>query len=256
MPSATVDRHQNNQIALLCTLHASSTSAKQKVTDLLSTGREYYTTGKAQCTTWCYFTPSTRPKAPSQLISKDEKETVVAGFEIYSDKQALSTQQNEDWFKNFQKTVKEEKLFNERGEEQVAWYPTAGFVAREDAAPPYGGIVMLAVFTCKEGKRDEVVKVVGSYTEFVRENEPGVLTYCTMVRPKAPNQILLFERYQNSKALGAHGTTKEFKAMFKGIAPHIEVKQTKLQQFEEFDNAFVSNVIGGGRHEVAVAAKL
>lgn len=42
----------------------------------------------------------------------------------------------------------------------------------------------------------------------------------------------------------------------KGIAPHIEVKQTKLQQFEEFDNAFVSNVIGGGRHEVAVAAKL
>src|SRR4051812_34394380 len=34
-----------------------------------------------------------------------------------------------------------------------------------------------------------------------------------MIRPKGPNQVLLFERYKDHKALGAHGSTKEFKAM-------------------------------------------
>lgn len=52
-----------------------------------------------------------------------------------------------------------------------------------------------------------------NYTQYVLEKESNVLTYCTMTRPKAPNQVLLFERYKDAKALGAHGSTKEFKAM-------------------------------------------
>lgn len=32
----------------------------------------------------------------------------------------------------------------------------------------------------------------------------------------------------------------------KGIAPHIEVKQTKLQEWMELDNAFVGNVVSQG----------
>jgi len=40
-----------------------------------------------------------------------------------------------------------------------------------------------------------------------------VLTYCFMTRPKAPNEILVFERYKDTKALAAHGSAKEFKAM-------------------------------------------
>jgi len=51
------------------------------------------------------------------------------------------------------------------------------------------------------------------YTEWVKENESGVLTYCTMTRPKEPNKVMLFERYKDHKALGAHGSTNEFKAM-------------------------------------------
>jgi len=49
--------------------------------------------------------------------------------------------------------------------------------------------------------------------DWVQKNEPDVLTYCWMTRPKAPNQLLVFERYRDAKALGAHGSTKEFKAM-------------------------------------------
>lgn len=81
-------------------------------------------------------------------------------MEIYTDKQALSTQQQEDWFKDFQRQVKNENLYSTDGEELVVWYPTAGFVARTNVATPYGGVVMLAIFTCKEGKRDAVVEVL------------------------------------------------------------------------------------------------
>lgn len=81
-------------------------------------------------------------------------------MEIYADKQALSTQQEEDWFKTFQKSVKTEGLYSEKGEEMVVWYPTAGFIAREDVAAPYGGVIMLALFTSKDGERDAVVEVL------------------------------------------------------------------------------------------------
>lgn len=90
-------------------------------------------------------------------------------MEIYSDKQALSTQMKESWFQNFGERVKRERLYdtskaNGKGEHMVAWYPVAGFVAREESklARPFGHgvVVMLAVFTCKEGKRDQVVKVL------------------------------------------------------------------------------------------------
>lgn len=82
-------------------------------------------------------------------------------MEIYSDKQALTTQQSESWFQNFQKKVKDERLY-EKDEELVVWYPTAGFVSRSDSAAPFGNgtVVMLAVFTCKDGQRDKVVDVI------------------------------------------------------------------------------------------------
>lgn len=51
------------------------------------------------------------------------------------------------------------------------------------------------------------------YTSYVLEKESGVLTYCILTRPKAPNELLMFERYQDHKALAAHGGTKEFRSM-------------------------------------------
>lgn len=34
-----------------------------------------------------------------------------------------------------------------------------------------------------------------------------------MINPKALNEVLLFERYKDLAALGAHGKTPQFKAM-------------------------------------------
>ena len=42
--------------------------------------------------------------------------------------------------------------------------------------------------------------------------------------------------------IGKRHSTDVFSS--KGIAPHIEVKQTKIQEFMELDDAFVSNVVG------------
>ena len=153
--------HSNNKIALLCTIHASSTTSRDKIlTSLKSASTDYYRNAKSQCTTWTYFQPSTRPKAPSQLIAKDKKDVVIGGLEIYTDKQALSSQQQESWFKEHERRAKSENWY-EKDEELVVWYPTAGFVSRDDSTQAgQGKIVMLAVFTCKEGKRNAVVDVI------------------------------------------------------------------------------------------------
>lgn len=81
-------------------------------------------------------------------------------MEIYSSKDALSTQQSEKWFKDYEKKVKEEGLVS-RGGELVVWYPVAGFVSRnEGTVAGEGTVVMVAVFTCKEGGREAVVEVL------------------------------------------------------------------------------------------------
>lgn len=82
-------------------------------------------------------------------------------MEIYTNKNALSTQQQEQWFKDYASLVEKEGLAA-KPEELVVWYPTAGFVSRDDATVAgRGTIVMIAVFKCKSGKRDQVVEVLG-----------------------------------------------------------------------------------------------
>ena len=83
------------------------------------------------------------------------------------------------------------------------------------------------------------------FCDWVETNEPTTYTYCVMTRPKAPNEVLLFERYADLQALGVHGTTKEFKAMFRATGPFIRVKETVLSEWEELDGSFVSNQPGG-----------
>ena len=59
----------------------------------------------------------------------------------------------------------------------------------------------------------ELTNVSEYISSWVASNEPDVLTYCVLTRPKAPNEIVMFERYKDHKALGSHGSTKQFKGM-------------------------------------------
>jgi len=83
---------------------------------------------------------------------------MIAGLEIYTSKSALSTQLEDPTFQSYHTAVKAEDLYA-KPEELVAWYPEAGFVAREAVAGPFGGgnIVMVAKFLCREGGRDKVL---------------------------------------------------------------------------------------------------
>ena len=148
-----------NSIALICFLHPSSQSAQQTIlTDLQSSSQHYYRHPKSLCTTWTYFTPSTRKGALYQQLStsfpakSDSRKLLLGGVEIYTDKSALSKQMQEEWFKAFQRKTKDEKLLVEgKGEEMRVWEPVGGFVsrgAREEG--DRGVIVMLAVFECKD----------------------------------------------------------------------------------------------------------
>ena len=47
------------------------------------------------------------------------------------------------------------------------------------------------------------------FATWVTDNEPGVLTYAILTRPKAPKELLLFVRYADRKALKGHNEAPE-----------------------------------------------
>jgi quinol monooxygenase YgiN len=51
--------------------------------------------------------------------------------------------------------------------------------------------------------------IIRQFAPWVRENEPGVLTYAGFTRPKAPDEILLFVRYKDKKAMIGHDKAPE-----------------------------------------------
>ncbi|KIX10522.1 uncharacterized protein Z518_01605 [Rhinocladiella mackenziei CBS 650.93] len=181
------------------------------------------------------------------MVPPSERDTMIGRMEIYTESSALATVQASSEYKEYFDLVERESLYA-TNEDLAAWYPTAGFVARKgEKETPRAGIVMLAKFVCKDGEdmREKLVDVLGKFCDWVEANEAGTLTYCVMTRPKAPNEVLLFERYLNLQALGVHGKTKEFKAMFKGTGPFIQGRKTVLSEWVEQDGSFVSNTPGG-----------
>ena len=92
------------------------------------------------------------------------------------------------------------------------------------------------------------------FCEWVRENEPGVLTYTVMTRPdsKQSTEVVMYERYRDLDSFKGHGSSKEFKAMFKGLLPHINPKMTRMAEWAEVGESFTGTKVGGGE----VKAKL
>jgi quinol monooxygenase YgiN len=65
-----------------------------------------------------------------------------------------------------------------------------------------------------------------------------------LVSRQNPLEVLLFERYKDLPALGAHGKTAEFKAMFKGTGRFIQPRKTVLSEWAD-ESGFVSKSSGG-----------
>lgn len=85
------------------------------------------------------------------------------------------------------------------------------------------------------------------FIPFVRDEEPGVLTYGCFSRPKAANELLLFVRYKDSKAMNSHSKAPEHVAVVKEIMKIIENDMSKSTTvWQEVEDSFVSTVEGGG----------
>ncbi|KAK4937959.1 hypothetical protein LTR10_021524 [Elasticomyces elasticus] len=229
---------ENHKAASVTLLHPKSVEAKKEAIHALVSQASFFRLPEMDCLAYTYFQPATRPKANLGMVPSDEKDTLVGVVQTFSSPKAV--EQAGQYFKL--KSPLTEK------EDRTVWYPAAGFVARKGAKEtPKAKIVMLAKFVTKEteGARDKLVQVLGSFCNWVEDNEPTTLTYCVMTRPDSPNEVLLFERYKDLGALGVHGKTKEFKAMFKGTGPFVQGRKTVLSEWEELDDSFVSNDAGG-----------
>ncbi|RVX69353.1 hypothetical protein B0A52_06948 [Exophiala mesophila] len=231
-------------LALMAIIHPKTEEKREQILSLLP--KSFFRAPATNCTTWCYLSPSTRKGALKGLLPPSSP-PVIIGLEIYTSPASLGYVQNASEFKSFMAQVESQDLYA-KDEDQTAWYPTAGFLARSSTQTPPAGLAVLAKFVAKDGAENtkKLVEVLGNYCNWVRDNEPTTLTYCVLTRPKAPNEVLLFERYQDLAAIGAHGKTKEFKNMFKGTGPYLQGKLTRLEEFEEIDGSFVSNQPGGG----------
>jgi len=217
---------------------------KARVTSLLQSTRPYFQSTPAQCTTWTYFAPSTRSKAPTPFGPD-----VLASLEIYTSLQALEVQKTAPALSSFESSVASEALYS-KPEALTLWNPqyTAGFMARGDSAPPIaapGALVMSVVMTAKEGGRDSIVAAFADFSKFVRDNEPDVLTYICMTSPERSDEMFIFERYNDLKALGQHGGSPQFKTFSRTIKPFL--KGTVMAEWTELAFGFVGNVVGGDK---------
>jgi quinol monooxygenase YgiN len=81
-----------------------------------------------------------------------------------------------------------------------------------------GQVSLVAKLTAKEGKRDELVKVLQELSGVV-ESEPGTLIYAINISTTAPDEVWFYELYTDNDALAAHGGSAAMKEAGAGMAP-------------------------------------
>ncbi|KAK0922605.1 hypothetical protein LTR91_004380 [Friedmanniomyces endolithicus] len=236
-------------IALLCMLHPSSPSAQDRCLSLLRhIAREYYRKPSAKCTAWSYFLPF-KP-------SKDQ-EPIIGGLEVYTAKSALQSQvEDPEFFQRYHRIVREEALYA-KPEELVAWYLTAGFVARNGNAGSRGkegeGVVIsVTKMTCTD--RAKVLAALEEFAPWVQAEEPGVLTYAIFTRPKAREEVMLLVRYEGTKALKGHSGAAEHVVVVEKLKELQKGSETTL--WREVPDSFVEETEVGGGDARAVQSKL
>ncbi len=75
---------------------------------------------------------------------------------------------------------------------------------------------LLATIKAKEEHADELAEALAEMVEWVRENEPGTLTYVCSRSTQNPSEFLVFERYTDEAAFQAHAGSAKF-AEFAGM---------------------------------------
>jgi quinol monooxygenase YgiN len=82
-------------------------------------------------------------------------------------------------------------------------------------------IVVAAKLKALEGKGDELEQAFRKLAPKVLK-DPGSVTYAVHRKADAPNEFLVYEKYESGEALKYHGSTEHFKEFSKAIAPLLD----------------------------------
>jgi quinol monooxygenase YgiN len=82
-------------------------------------------------------------------------------------------------------------------------------------------IVVAAKLKAVEGKGDELEREFRKLVPKVLK-DPGAITYAVHRKADAPNEFLVYEKYESPDALKFHGSTEHFKEFSRAIASLLE----------------------------------
>jgi quinol monooxygenase YgiN len=82
-------------------------------------------------------------------------------------------------------------------------------------------IVVAAKLKAAEGKGDQLEQEFRKLMPKVLK-DPGAVTYVVHRKTDAPNEFLVYEKYESGEALKFHGSTEHFKEFSRNIAPLLD----------------------------------
>jgi quinol monooxygenase YgiN len=82
------------------------------------------------------------------------------------------------------------------------------------------------------GQEQAVETELRKLVEYVRNEEPGTLTYLCHRAADEPGQFLFYERYQNQEALNRHMSSARFLQIFQCVT-HLLDGPPAIERYEE-----------------------
>jgi quinol monooxygenase YgiN len=82
-------------------------------------------------------------------------------------------------------------------------------------------IVVVAKMKAVEGKGDELAQELRKLIPKVLK-DPGTISYAVHRKADAPNEFLVYEKYESGDALKYHGSTEHFKEFSRTIGPMLD----------------------------------
>jgi autoinducer 2-degrading protein len=89
--------------------------------------------------------------------------------------------------------------------------------------------VLLARYICQEGRRDEVLEKLREMRDLTFKFEPGCTMYKVHIVTDNPNDIVLYETYEDQEALDEHRNASYFQRIIEGqVIPLLVSRQREV----------------------------
>lgn len=93
-------------------------------------------------------------------------------------------------------------------------------------------VVVVAKLKMQPGTEGDAEKQLKMLVEYVRNEEPGTLTYLCYRRTDDPTQFLMYERYIDQEAFNKHSSSARFLQIF-GAVTMMMAGPPEVEMYEE-----------------------